>query len=83
VRRHDDYGNRIGACGARQFGHQWPWTFIRGARRKDEHGDVFIRLNQFEDFPRTITLADHCFRQFGRDALGERREAIEQLLTFC
>src|SRR3954469_18449972 len=82
MRWNDDDRNRVCAGGARKFGHEWSRTFVRVASGKHEHGDVFIRLDQFEDFHRAIALADNRVRKRRRNALNKGNMVVEKLSSF-
>src|SRR5215471_14912215 len=65
------------ACGLADTGHERPRSLLAGPGGEYQDGDVFVVLDEIEDFLRFLAFADHALRHHAGDARRARRMAIE------
>src|SRR3984893_7384919 len=64
-------------CGLADTGHERPRSLLARCSGEYQDGDVFVVLDEIEDFLRFLAFADHALRHHAGDARRARRVAIE------
>src|SRR5215831_9105769 len=70
------------ARGLADTGDERPRSLFAGRGREYQDGDVFVVLDEIEDFLRLLAFADHALRHHASDARGARRMTIEHGIRF-
>src|SRR5215470_13395182 len=65
------------ARGLADTGNERPRSLLAGRGGEYQDGDVFVVLDEIEDFLRFVAFADHALRHHAGDARRARRMAIE------